>query len=133
MATPLHNAAKNGDETHAKNLLGNRAFVDPHNPQDETPLYVAVDSGHDGVGLILLQAKANYRNLPKRPRANAEQTTTGPRLLTILDIACRRGLVKCVTFITRDMEQEYAKLSLVEQLDYECKFTVMREKDKAKD
>ena len=121
MVTPLHRAAKNGDEALALNLLGNRAFVDPHNPRDETPLYVAVESGHDGVGLILLKAKANYRRLPQRPRANAEQAETGPRQLTILDIACRRGLVKCATFIAKEMEHEYVKLSLVEQLRFECK------------
>lgn len=60
--TPLHVAAKAGDETSARLLLEHKAQVDALNAKSETPLHVAIRFGSLAVAQLLVAAGADVNS-----------------------------------------------------------------------
>ncbi|KAI4103194.1 MAG: hypothetical protein L6R37_003948 [Teloschistes peruensis] len=66
MSTPLHTAAKNGDEAMIDLLIRHGAHLEAKDGELMTPLHYACEAGRDRAVLLLLNRKANIEVLGRR-------------------------------------------------------------------
>ena len=138
--TPLHHAALYGNERVVKKLmeLDPRPDVNRRDKRGVTPLFVAVESGHDGVAVLLLKNEADAENRPWKSggggggrekrggaaTAKEEAAKEEANTLSILDLACREGLVECAKKVIMDLDYQYETQlhTSPEQLNFECTY-----------